>query len=61
MPTINQLIRRGREKVVYKSKSPALGVNLNTLRKKETDVNSPQKEAYVLLLELLLLRNQTQL
>lgn len=24
MPTINQLIRKGREKVVYKSKSPAL-------------------------------------
>jgi small subunit ribosomal protein S12 len=43
MPTINQLIRHGRDKVVYKSKSPALGVNLNTLRKKETTVNSPQK------------------
>ena len=43
MPTINQLIRKGREKIVYKSKSPALGVNLNTLRKKETEVNSPQK------------------
>ncbi|MDR7857926.1 30S ribosomal protein S12 [Tissierella sp.] len=43
MPTINQLIRHGREKVVYKSKSPALGVNFNTLRKKETTVNSPQK------------------
>jgi len=43
MPTINQLIRKGREKVVYKSKSPALGVNLNTLKKKETTVNSPQK------------------
>ena len=24
MPTINQLVRKGREKVVYKSKSPAL-------------------------------------
>lgn len=43
MPTINQLIKSGREKVVYKSKSPALGVNLNTLKKKETEVNSPQK------------------
>ena len=43
MPTINQLIRKGREKVVYKSKSPALGVNLNTLKKEETNVNSPQK------------------
>ena len=43
MPTINQLIRKGREKTVYKSKSPALGVNFNTLRKKTTTVNSPQK------------------
>ena len=43
MPTINQLIRKGRKKVTYKSKSPALGVNLNTLNKKTTTVNSPQK------------------
>jgi len=43
MPTINQLIRNGRKKVVYKSKSPALGLNLNTLRKKVTGTNSPQK------------------
>ncbi|MGB5024195.1 MAG: 30S ribosomal protein S12, partial [Saprospiraceae bacterium] len=27
MPTINQLIRKGREKVVYKSKSRALQSN----------------------------------
>ncbi len=43
MPTINQLIRKGRKKVTYKSKSPALGVNLNSLNKKTTTVNSPQK------------------
>ncbi|NLM05577.1 MAG: 30S ribosomal protein S12 [Tissierellia bacterium] len=43
MPTINQLIRKGRKKVVYKSKSPALGVNYNSLRNKETHSNSPQK------------------
>ena len=43
MPTINQLIKKGREKVVYKSKSPALGINLNTLKKRETQSNSPQK------------------
>ncbi len=43
MPTINQLIKKGREKVVYKSKSPALGINLNTLKKRETHSNSPQK------------------
>lgn len=47
MPTINQLVRKGRKSVVYKSKSPALGVNFNTLRKKETTVNSPQKEVCV--------------
>ncbi|MDX9918174.1 MAG: 30S ribosomal protein S12 [Gudongella sp.] len=43
MPTINQLIRKGREKVVYKSKSPALGMSLNTLKKRESEANSPQK------------------
>jgi small subunit ribosomal protein S12 len=43
MPTINQLIRKGRKKVVYKSKSPALGVNYNSLKKNITTVNSPQK------------------
>ena len=43
MPTINQLVKKGRKKVVYKSKSPALGVNLNTIRKRTTTVNSPQK------------------
>ena len=47
MPTINQLIRKGRKDVVYKSKSPALGVNLNTLKKRETTVHSPQKEVCV--------------
>ena len=61
MPTINQLIRKGRKKVEYKSKSPALGINLNTLKKKETEVNSPQKEEYVLQLEQLHLRSLTQL
>ncbi|MCF6461401.1 30S ribosomal protein S12 [Clostridium sp. Cult3] len=43
MPTINQLIRKGRKKVVYKSKSPALGVNYNSLKKDITTVHSPQK------------------
>ena len=43
MPTINQLIRKGRKSVETKSKTPALNVNLNTIRKKETTVNSPQK------------------
>lgn len=43
MPTINQLIRKGRKKVVTKSKTPALGVKLNTLKKRTTNVDSPQK------------------
>ncbi|MDO5689956.1 MAG: 30S ribosomal protein S12 [Tissierellia bacterium] len=43
MPTINQLIKQGREKVVYKSKSPALSYNFNTLKKQSVLSNSPQK------------------
>ncbi|NLJ59230.1 MAG: 30S ribosomal protein S12 [Tissierellia bacterium] len=43
MPTINQLVRKGREKVTYKSHSPALNVSYNTLKKKVTELNSPQK------------------
>ena len=43
MPTFNQLVRKGREQVTYKSKSPALGKGTNTLKKIATDVNSPQK------------------
>lgn len=43
MPTINQLVRKGRKKVETKSKSPALDYNFDSLRKVETEVNSPQK------------------
>lgn len=43
MPTINQLVKKGRQKVEYKSKSPALGINFNSLKKEFTEVNSPQK------------------
>ena len=43
MPTINQLVRKGRRKVEHKSKSPALGINYNSLKKRQTNVNSPQK------------------
>ncbi|MET3618381.1 small subunit ribosomal protein S12 [Peptoniphilus olsenii] len=43
MPTINQLVRKGRKKIESKSKSPALDVNYDTLKKTETEVNSPQK------------------
>lgn len=43
MPTINQLIRKGRTSSVEKSKSPALGYTMNNLRKQMTKHNSPQK------------------
>ena len=43
MPTFNQLVRKGREKVTYKSNSPAMQKGLNTLKNKETDLSAPQK------------------
>lgn len=43
MPTINQLIKKGRKAKTTKSKSPALGVNFNSLNKKVTRHDSPQK------------------
>ena len=43
MPTFNQLVRKGREQVTYKSKSPALQKGLNTLTKKATEQSAPQK------------------
>ena len=43
MPTFNQLVRKGREKVTYKSTSPAMQKGLNTLKNRETDLPSPQK------------------
>ncbi len=43
MPTFNQLVRKGRETAVKKSTAPALLKGLNTLKKKSTDISSPQK------------------
>ena len=43
MPTINQLIRKPRKSVKAKSKSPALGIALNTLKTKYTDRPAPLK------------------
>ncbi len=43
MPTINQLVRKGRTDKVYKSKSPALNRGFNSLQKKPTRISSPQK------------------
>jgi small subunit ribosomal protein S12 len=44
MPTVNQLVRKGRKKAVKKTKAPALGVVYNTLKNRtRRDTNSPQK------------------
>jgi small subunit ribosomal protein S12 len=43
MPTINQLIRKPRKKVIKKTKAPALSFSFNTLKNKEVKINSPQK------------------
>lgn len=43
MPTFNQLVKKSREKVLYKSNSPALQSSMNTLKKRATLQNSPQK------------------
>lgn len=43
MPTINQLVRKGRHSKVKKTKSPHLGIGFNSLRKEYTDAPSPQK------------------
>ena len=43
MPTINQLIKTKRKDKVRKSKSPVLGVGLNTIKKKSTKISAPQK------------------
>ena len=43
MPTINQLVKKNRQKKTKKSKSPVLNVGFNTLERKQTDTRSPQK------------------
>lgn len=43
MSTINQLVNNKRKKKTRKSKSPVLNVGLNTLERKQTVQNSPQK------------------
>ena len=43
MPTFNQLVRKGREQVTYKSTSPAMQKGMNTLKNRETNLSSPQK------------------
>ncbi len=43
MPTINQLVRKSRKDKTKKSKSPVLNVGFNSMERKTTEQNSPQK------------------
>ncbi len=43
MPTINQILRHGRQKKTRKPKAPVLLVRTNTLKRKNLSANSPQK------------------
>ena len=43
MPTINQIIRKGRSDKNRKTKAPALNVGYDSLKKKQTDTTAPQK------------------
>ena len=43
MPTINQLVRKGRSTTTAKSTAPALQHGYNTMKKKVTDKRAPQK------------------
>jgi small subunit ribosomal protein S12 len=43
MPTISQLVRKGRKAIEKKSTAPALQKGFNSLNKKSTNTSSPQK------------------
>ncbi len=43
MPTINQLVKNGRKQKTTKRKSPALNKGFNSMTRRETETNSPQK------------------
>jgi len=43
MPTIRQLVKRGRKELIYKSKAPALRVYFNSLKNKPIKSSSPFK------------------
>ena len=43
MPTINQLVRKPRQSKAKKSNSPAMNRGFNSLKKRPTITNSPQK------------------
>ena len=43
MPTFNQLVRNGRETIEKKAKAPALLKGYNSMKRQQTDNDSPQK------------------
>ena len=43
MPTFNQLVKQGRKTLEKKSTAPALQRGFNSLKKRATDLSSPQK------------------
>ncbi len=43
MPTINQLVKSGRTDIKKKSATPALQRTLNTIKKQQVNISSPQK------------------
>ncbi len=42
MPTINQLVKKGRKSKSRKAKSPVLNIGFNSLKRKTTDTDHPQ-------------------
>ncbi|MCH7996756.1 MAG: 30S ribosomal protein S12 [Chloroflexi bacterium] len=50
MPTVSQLIRKGRKKVTKKTKAPALRVSYNVLKNRQVkNLNAPQKRGVCVL------------
>lgn len=43
MPTINQLIKKGRQKRIKKSRAAALKMNFNSLKRRYLETNNPLK------------------
>ncbi len=60
MPTINQLVRKGRQNKVWKSKSPALQKGYNSFQKEQTNLSSPQKRGVCTRVGTMTPKNQTQ-
>jgi len=48
MPTINQVVRKGRKSIKKKSTAPALQRGFNSLKKKPTNASAPQKRGVCL-------------